>query len=88
VKQVLAHNPPAWVLISLVLMAGAVVGSILEGSRALAVFTAAVAVQFFLLFKSDARIEDKVDRVDTDLRGVLSRETTRYGSAPSPEAPR
>ena len=83
-RQVLSHNPPAWVLASLVLMAGAVVGSLLEGERALAVFSVAVGAQFFLLLKSDARIEDRVVEVDRDVRGLLVRESTRYG----PEAPR
>ena len=79
-RQIIAHNSKGGLAVSAILMVAAVVASLAERSIALAVIILAVSAQFFLLMKSDARIEEEV-------QGVLRREGVRYGHA-STEAPR
>ena len=71
------HNPKAPLLASFVLLAISVVGAFLEGMWFIGAFILGVVIQFALLFKSDARIEDKVDVVEHEVQGLIDREAAR-----------
>lgn len=75
------HNPRVPLLGSFLLLAVAMLGTVLDGFWSLTAFVAAVAIQFGLLLQSQAHIQDDVREMErdfraleVDVRGVLGRD--------------